>query len=133
MVRFILRALIVAAGLWIASHIVPGVVVIGWKTLLAAAVVLGLVNALVRPIATLLTLPITILTLGLFLLVLNGLMVLLMVWLLHRFGDTSIQIGNGSFSHRLWPAILTTIVIWVVSLIGNMFLGDEDSGRSRRR
>jgi putative membrane protein len=132
MIRFILRALIAAVGLWIASHIVPGVTVQGWKTLLAAGVVLGLVNALVRPIATILTLPITILTLGIFLLILNGLMVLLMVWLLHQFGDTSIQIGSGSLSHRLWPAVLTTIVIWVVSLVGNMFLGDEEN-RGRRR
>jgi putative membrane protein len=132
MIRFILRALIAALGLWVASHIVPGVTVHGWKTLLAAGVVLGLVNALVRPIATILTLPITILTLGIFLLILNGLMVLLMVWLLHQFGDTSIQIGSGSLTHRLWPAVLTTIVIWVVSLVGNMFLGDEEN-RGRRR
>ena len=133
MIRFILRVLIVAAGLWVASHVVPGVVVQGWKTLLIAALVLGLVNAVVRPILTLLTLPITIVTLGLFLLVLNGLMVLLMVWLLHQFGDTSIQIGQGSLSHRLVPAILTTIVLWVVSLIGNLFLGGDEDRRSRRR
>src|SRR5580658_3086560 len=121
MIRFVLRALIAAAGFWAASHIVPDVQVIGWKTLVIAGLVLGLVNALVRPIVTFLTLPITIITLGIFLLVVNGLMVLLVGWLLHRFGDHSIQIGHGGLSHRLWPAILTTIVIWVVSLVGNMF------------
>jgi putative membrane protein len=127
MVRFILRALVVAVGFWVAAHLVPGVHVTGWKTLLAAAVVLGLVNALVRPIVTLLTLPVTVITLGLFLLVINGAMILLMQWLLHQFGDKSIQIDG------LVAAILTSIVIWVISLIGNIFLGGEEDRRSRRR
>jgi len=127
MIRFLLRALVAAAGLWVASHLVPGVHVTGWKTLLVAGVVLGLVNALVRPIVTFLTLPVTILTLGLFLLVVNGAMVLLVQWLLHQFGDRNFQITG-------WiPAIETTIVIWVVSLIANMFLGDEERRTPRRR
>jgi putative membrane protein len=127
MVRFILRALVVAVGFWVAAHLVPGVHVTGWKTLLAAAVVLGLVNALVRPIVTFLTLPVTVITLGLFLLVVNGAMILLMQWLLHQFGDKSIQIDG------LVAAILTSIVIWVISLIGNIFLGGEEDRRTRRR
>jgi putative membrane protein len=134
MVRFILRALVVAVGFWVATHIIPDVHVTGWKTFVAAAVVLGLVNAFVRPIVTFLTLPATILTLGLFLLVVNGAMILLMQWLLHQFGDRSIQIGTGDFMHNLVPAILTSIVIWAVSLVGNIFLGGEDrDGRSRQR
>ena len=127
MVRFILRGLVAAAGFWVASHLVPGVHVTGWKTLVAAGLVLGLVNALVRPIVTFLTLPVTIITLGLFLLVVNGAMILLMQWLLHQFGNRSIEI-NG------WvAAILTSIVIWVVSLIANIFLGDETNRRPQRR
>ena len=125
MVKFILRALVVAVGFWVAAHFVPGVHIHGWKTLLAASVLLGIANGLVRPIVTLLTLPITILTLGLFLLVVNGLMVLLVGWLLHQFHDYSYQI-NG-----LVPAVLTTIVIWVVSLVGHMFIGGDE--RQRRR
>ena len=125
MVKFILRSLVVAVGFWVAAHFVPGVHIEGWKTLLAASVLLGLANGLVRPIVTLLTLPITILTLGLFLLVVNGLMVLLVGWLLHQFHDYSYQI-NG-----LVPAVLTTIVIWVVSLVGHMFIGGDE--RQRRR
>jgi putative membrane protein len=119
MVRFLLRALIAALGLWVASYIVPGVHVQGVKTLLIAGLLLGLVNALVRPIVTLLTLPISVLTLGLFLLVVNGLMVLFVGWILHRFGDESFQI------HGLGAAILTTIVVWLVSLVANWLLGDE--------
>jgi putative membrane protein len=127
MVKFILRCLVVAVGFWVAAHFVPGVHLRehAWKTLLAASVLLGIVNGLVRPIVTLLTLPITILTLGLFLLVVNGLMVLLVIWLLHQFHDYSLQI-NG-----LVAAILTTIVIWVVSLVGHMFIGGDE--RQRRR
>ena len=125
MVKFILRALVVAVGFWVAAHFVPGVHIHGWKTLLAASVLLGIANGLVRPIVTLLTLPITILTLGIFLLVVNGLMVLLVGWLLHQFHDYSYQI-NG-----LVPAVLTTIVIWVVSLVGHMFIGGDE--RQRRR
>jgi putative membrane protein len=88
-------------------------------------VLLGIANGLVRPILTLLTLPLTILTLGLFLFVVNGLMVLLVGWVLHQFHDTSYQV------HGLIPAILTTIVIWIVSLIGDMVIGGDE--RQRRR
>ncbi len=125
MVRFILRALVAALGLWVASYLVPGVHVQGWKTLVIAGLLLGLANALVRPIVTFFTLPLTVITLGLFLLVVNGLMVLLVGWLLHQFHDYSYQV------HGLLPAILSTIVIWVVSLVGNMVIGGDE--RTRRR
>jgi putative membrane protein len=123
MVRFILRGLVAALGLWVASHLVPGVHVTGWKTLVIAGLLLGLANALVRPIVTFLTLPLTIVTLGLFLLVVNGLMVLLVGWVLHRFHDHSFEI-NG-----LVPAIFTTIVIFFVSLVANMVIGGDERKR----
>ena len=69
---FFLHWAIVAASLWVAAYLIPGVVVHSVPALLVAALVLGLVNALVRPILTILTLPITILTLGLFYFVVNG-------------------------------------------------------------
>src|SRR3979490_894116 len=72
MTGFLLRALISAVGLWLASVWVAGVRIHGPGTLLLAAVLLGVVNAGVRPIGFTLTLPLTILTLGLFLLVLNA-------------------------------------------------------------
>ena len=67
MAGFVMRVLIVALGLWLASELVPGIDVEGAGTLLGAALFLGLVNAVIRPIIIVLTLPITILTLGLFL------------------------------------------------------------------
>jgi putative membrane protein len=123
MVRFFLRGLVAALGFWIASHLVPGVHVTGWKTLLIAGLLLGVANALVRPILTFLTFPLTIITLGLFLLVVNGLMILLVGWVLHRFHNYSYDI------HGLVPAILTTIVIFFVSLAANMFIGGDERQR----
>jgi len=72
---FLIRAAVVALGLWLASQIVPGVEIRSTGSLIAAALLLGIVNAFVRPILVILTLPITLLTLGLFLLVINGLMI----------------------------------------------------------
>jgi len=77
--------LISAMGLWIASALVPGVEITGMGTLVAAAFLLGIVNAVVRPLIVILTLPITIVTLGLFLLVINAAMLGLVAWLLDGF------------------------------------------------
>ena|SRR5690348_1868277 len=124
MVRFLLRALVAALGLWVASKL--GLLRIeGPWALLIAGVVLGLVNAFVRPVLTLLTLPLTIVTLGLFLLIVNGLMLFIVSWLLHLFGVHTFHVGS------LFHAVLATIVIWVVSLAANMLLGDEMRRRAR--
>ena len=126
MVRFILRGLVAALGFWVASKLLaPGVEIHGWKTLVIAGLLLGLANALVRPILTFLTLPLTVVTLGLFLLVVNGLMILLVGWVLHRFHDHSFQVDG------LIPAVFTTIVIFFVSLVANMFIGGDE--RQQRR
>ena len=82
---FITRVLITALGLWIATNIVSGIAVAGWKTLLFAAVVLGVVNAIVRPVLFFLTLPLTLLTLGLFIFVLNAICFELTAWLVPGF------------------------------------------------
>jgi putative membrane protein len=123
MVRFILRGLVAALGLWVAAQIVHGVHIQGWKTLVIAGLLLGLANALVRPIVTFLTIPLTVVTLGLFLLVVNGLMILLVAWVLHRFHDHSFQVDG------LIPAVFTTIVIFFVSLAANMLIGGDERQR----
>jgi putative membrane protein len=68
----LVHVVVLAIALWVTSRVVPGVVMTSWSALLLGAVVLALVNAVVRPVMTILTLPITILTLGLFYLVVNG-------------------------------------------------------------
>ena len=74
MKRFLIQWLVVALALWVTAYILPGVTVGSYQALAVAAIVLGLVNAFVRPVMVLLTLPLTILTFWLFLLVVNGLM-----------------------------------------------------------
>ncbi len=71
---FIFRWLLLAAALFLVAHVVPGVVVTSYISALIAAAVLGLFNTLLRPLLVLLTLPVTVITLGLFLFVINALM-----------------------------------------------------------
>lgn len=116
MTRFLARILIAAFGLWLAAVVLPGVSYSGWLDLLLAALLLGLVNAIVRPIVFLLTLPLTILTLGLFLLVVNAAMIGLVALLLPGFTISG-----------LVPGILASIIVGVVSWIGGAVLGDGKS------
>ncbi|MBR7618270.1 phage holin family protein [Phenylobacterium sp. 20VBR1] len=113
MSRFLLRILIAALGLWLAAVLLPGVSYAGWLDLLLAALLLGLVNAIVRPVVFLLTLPLTILTLGLFLLVVNAAMIGLVALLLPGFMVSGLISG-----------ILASIIVGVVSWIGAVVLGD---------
>ena len=113
MARLLVRMIAAAVGFWIASRIIPGVHVSGWESLLWAGLLLGVINALVRPILVVLTLPLTILTLGLFLFVVNGATVWLVTVLVH-----GVQI------HGFWRAILTAIVISLTSWLAGAVLGD---------
>ena len=105
---FLIRALLVAIGLWLASKIVPGIDFNTTETLLAAALLLGIVNAFVRPIIIILTLPITLLTLGLFLLVINALMIMLVAWFLPGF-------LVAGFWSAVFAAIIVSLTSWVMS------------------
>jgi putative membrane protein len=105
---FLIRLLIGALGLWLAAAIVPGIAIRGTGTLILAALLMGIVNALVRPLAILLTLPITILTLGLFLLVVNAAMFALVAWMLPGFTVSG-------FMAALLGWLIVTVVSWVAS------------------
>jgi putative membrane protein len=112
MTGFLVRLAISAFGLWVAAKIVPGMAFDGAGTLVLAALLQGLVNAVVRPVLVLLTLPITILTLGLFLLVVNGITLAIVAWLLPGF---ELQ-GLGA---AILGAIVSGIAGWFASsLIG---------------
>jgi putative membrane protein len=114
MLRFIIQAVVTAIGLWLSARIVPGVDFTSTGSLIAAAVILGLVNAFVRPILVVLTFPITILTLGLFLLVVNAAMI----------GLTSMFLGGFTVA-GLWAGIGAAIITGVVSWIAGAFIGDD--------
>jgi putative membrane protein len=105
---FLIRALVVAVGLWLASKIVPGIDFNSTGTLIAAALLLGIVNAFVRPVIIILTLPITLLTLGLFLLVINALMIMLVAWFLPGF-------LVAGFWSAIFAAIVVSLTSWVMS------------------
>ena len=113
MTGFLLRVAIVALGLWLATYLLPGLHFDSPGYLLAAALLLGIVNAIVRPIAVVLTLPLTLLTLGLFLLVVNAAMLGLVALLLAGF-----QISG--FWTAVGGALIVSITSWVASgLINN--------------
>jgi len=108
----ILRTLITMLGLYLASVLVPGVTITGTGSFILAAVLLGLVNAFVRPVAILLTLPITIITLGLFLLVLNAAMFGLVAAAL----DDFVVAG-------FWAALFGALIVSITSTIASWYIG----------
>ena len=112
MAGFLIRSLIVALGLWVAEQILPGIEIADVPTLLLAAILLGFVNAIVRPIIVLLTLPLTLLTLGIFLLVINAAMLELVAWLLPK-------VHLASFGDAFLGAIIVSLTGWAASsLVG---------------
>ncbi len=112
----ILRMAITALGLWFAARWITGISYDDEITLIGSALVLGLVNAVVRPILVFMTLPITFLSLGLFLWVVNGAMIGLVAWLVPGFGVSG-----------LWPAMLGSVIVGLTGWVANAFIGD--SGR----
>ena len=116
---FILRLLVNAAALWVATTIVPGVTFAGgWVPFLGVACVFGVVNAFIRPVAKVLTFPIIILTLGIFALVVNG----LMLWLTSSLSE---GLGLGFHVSGFWAAFWGALVVSLVSLILSMVIRDQ--------
>ena len=110
------RLVITALGLWAAATVVPGMAIAGIGSLIVAALLLGLVNAIIRPVILILTLPLTLLTLGLFIFVVNGISLALVAWLMPGFTLSG-----------LWAAILGSIVVGLTSWFASAFVGS--SGR----
>lgn len=110
----LLRTLITALGLWLADAIIPGINIATPGTLVLAAILMGLVNALVRPLAILLTIPLTIMTLGLFLLVVNAAMFGLVAAFLDGFSVT------GFFS-----ALFGWLIVSLTSTMASWFIGPK--------
>ncbi len=109
--QLLLRWVTNALGLLLVANLVPGVSVRSFWTALVVALVLGILNAIVRPLLILLTLPITIVTLGLFTFVLNA----LMFWL-------ASAIVKGFDVAGFWPAFWGALVLWLVSWATNALL-----------
>ena len=116
---FVIRVLINAAAIWLATRIVPGITADSGGQILLSGLVLGLINALVRPVLLILTLPLTLLTLGLFLVVLNAFCLRVTSWLVG-----GLHVGG------FGPAVLGAIVVSLVSWVLTAFV--SDSGRLAR-
>lgn len=114
MTGFLIRLAIGAFGLWLADQLVAGIRIEGTATLVLAALLYGVVNAVVRPIAIVLTLPITVVTLGLFLLIVNAAMFGLVAALLDGFRVA----GLGS-------ALLGSIVVGLTGWVASWYVGPK--------
>lgn len=110
----LIRTVITMLGLYLASRLIPGVHLEGTGSFILAALLLAFVNALVRPIVFLLTLPLTIVTLGLFLFVLNAAM----------FGLVAAFLDNFMVS-GFWAALFGAIVVSITSTIASWFIGPD--------
>ncbi len=107
---FLIHWAIVAIALWVTTNIVPGVTVASFGTLVLAALILGLVNALVKPVLVILTLPLTLLTLGLFYFVVNGIAFGLAAALVPGF-------SVASFTAAILGALVVSLVSWVLGAV----------------
>ncbi len=115
MTHFILRATVAALGLWLATVMVGGITIDRPLTLVLAAVLLGVCNAIVKPVLIILTLPATVLSLGLFLLVINGAVLAMVAWMVPGF-DIS---GFGA-------AVLGALIVSITGILGSvLFKGNR--------
>lgn len=124
--RLIAHLLINAAALYAATQFVSGISFDGdWRLLFAVALIFGALNVIVRPILKLLTLPFLILTLGLFIFVLNA----VMLWLT---GAVSDALGLGFHVDGFRAAFFGALVVTLVSFVLSLFVGKDNDRRSRR-
>ena len=118
----LVRILINALAIVVAAQVIPGIELNGVLAALAAGLVLGVVNGVVRPILVFLTLPLTLLTLGLFLFILNG----LCLWL-------TAALVKGFEIHGFWAAVFGALLVSIVSWILTAFLNDRGEIQVMRR
>ncbi len=112
--RFLLQAAVSALGLWLAEALLPGISVDGFVTLILAAVLLGVANAVVKPILVFITFPITLITFGLFLLVVNAAVLGLVALVLPGFAIAG-----------FWAALLGALIVSLVSWAAGLAIRDE--------
>jgi putative membrane protein len=123
--RFLVRLLVNAAALWVATRLVSGVTYSGgWLPFLGVALVFGVVNAFIRPVAKVLTFPLIIVTLGIFALVVNG----LMLWLTSSLAGA---LDLGFHVSGFWSAFWGALVVSIVSTVLSMFVSESTSSNSR--
>ena len=103
-----------AAALWFAATLIGGFDIVGWPALFVLAAILYAVNALIAPVARLIGCPLTIVTLGLFILIINTAMLALTVWIARRF---EVNVALDGFGAAFFAALVVSIVSWVLNII----------------
>ena len=116
-VSFVIRWLITAAAVWVAAKLVDGIHLEGWESTLLVALILGLLNVFVKPLLVLIGFPAIVMTLGLFLIIINTELLGLCAWIAGKFD--SIHFAIDGFWDALWGAIIISIVSWVLNMILN--------------
>lgn len=125
--KILIRLLINAAALWAAVRLVPGVSFTGdGRLLLVVALIFGVLNACLKPLLFILTLPFLVLTLGLFTFVLNA-------FLLWTTSELSGALGLGFHVDGFWAAFLGALVVSAVSILLSMFVSQPDPGRAKAK
>ena len=117
-IRLAIALAINAAALWVADALFSGVRIHGWWAYIIGAAVLGIANSVIKPILTVITLPLIILTLGLFLLVINIAMVALAEWIAPNFSIDG-----------FWSYVGTVVIVWLVNWIGYSIVGELEGDR----
>jgi putative membrane protein len=122
--NLLIRWVIASLSLLVAAWLVPGIHVAGnaWTVYAVMAVILGLINAVIRPILKLLSIPLIILTLGLFLLVING----ITLWLASKIAANWFHVGF--YVDSFWSAFLGALIVSIVSIILSALFKREDGG-----
>ncbi len=123
--RILLRLLINAIALWAAVQIVPGIYAESPLTILIVALIFGVINAIIRPIVAFFTCPMILLTLGLFIFVINAVMLWFTAWVAH-----TLDLGFG-ITGGFWSAFWGALVISLISFAISMLIKDDDRRRDR--
>jgi putative membrane protein len=118
--NFFINIIVTAVAVLIVSNLLPGVRVDTFTTSLLVALVLAFMNAIVKPILTILTIPITLMSLGLFLIVINGLIIIL-----------TDKLVDGFEVRSFWWALLFSFILSITTGILNMIIGNNDRNRER--
>ena len=126
--KLLIRWAGVALALFVAAWLVPGIVVDGngWVLYVIMAAILGIVNAVVRPVLKFLTCSLIVITLGLFTLVINALTLLLASWIAN-------MLNVGFYVNGFWPALWGSLIVSAVSVVLSVFLKDDDEDKDRDR
>lgn len=126
-IAFLVRWAVLTVAVWVAAAIVDGIHLEGWRSTILVALILGLLNAVLRPVLFWVSLPVTVLTLGLFVLVLNTAMLALTAWIAGKFD--SIHFSIDGFWDAFFGALIISLVSWVLGWFVNADKVARNAGR----